>query len=189
MVPPEVEALIRQHYRPRTPGAVAKIVALLGWPRWKVTQAIAALKLTGQTWVRWTPEQDRFLMDHAGEWPPGRISYQMQKQGLGCRSVRKIVERFKVLEIPFAVKAGYSTRDVADCFGVSQTTVLRWVRLGYLKPTENSPVDSRGNPRFTDTAILRFVRTYRQEFSLAKVSQHWFLGLVFPAGGMGDADG
>ena len=175
----EAKAILREHYKPRTPGAIRTCVEKLGWSREAVVRAAKKLGLTRETRIRWTPEQDAFLMMHAGERTAVWIEGQMRRRGLGCRSVGAIKTRFKELEISYRVTNGYTMKEIAECFGVCDELVRKWVAKGLLQ-TKWQPRDERDRVRFTDAAIREFVKNHPQEYSLARVDQLWFLGLVFP---------
>jgi predicted DNA-binding transcriptional regulator AlpA len=79
-----------------------------------------------------------------------------------------------------------SGEQVAQCFGVSSTTVYRWIKNGFLKAqVKDNHEHSHRLPSpqrhylIHDNSIRDFVRRHPMEFDLRRVDQLWFLNLVF----------
>ncbi|MEK6323594.1 MAG: helix-turn-helix domain-containing protein [Acidobacteriota bacterium] len=75
-----------------------------------------------------------------------------------------------------------SGSETAQCFGVSDATVYRWIKKGLLKARlkDNAAIPSpQCHFLVHDNAIRDFVQRHPMEFDLRRVDQLWFLNLIF----------
>lgn len=180
---PEREAILRERYDGRAKGRAAEIAQALGWPTWVVKKHAQTLGLC-QPWPAdrrdWTPEEERFLWEHAGT----RFAHWIAKR-LG-RSESSVVLKFKRLRISRCVHEGYTLVDLELCFGVDHRVIQRWVAEGKLC------IGKRGTARHGgqhgdawvvhDGDVLAFIREHPMAFRLDKVDQRWFMDLLLAGG-------
>ena len=174
---PERVAYLKAHYRPSERGMSRRIAAVLQVPKWRVCAWASELGLTNGTYrtgPAWTAAEDAFLETHLGSRHVNWIAKQLG------RSTGAVTGRVKRLSLSRLVDHGYSARQVADGFGVDQSTVIRWIERGWLTATRHT---QNGGPYrtygVTLDAIHTFVKQHSAAFVLAKVDQVWFLDLVF----------
>lgn len=168
----EVRELILNRYDGLIPGRAIEIARQLGWPDWAVRNAAKVLGVARpREKANWSTEEMRFLELNAGH---KSVRWIAEKLG---RSRGAVGQKICRMGISAAVQDGYTLTDVARVFGVSSDLVARWIREKKLIAKHSSEHTQRW--KVTDKALLEFAREYRSEYSLAKVSQPWFLGLVF----------
>lgn len=153
------------------------IGARLGFPGWEVQRRASLLGLVDPRpdWKPWTDEEDQRIIAWASR---GRTPHWISQQ---CgRTLASITLRLKRLK--FSIRAGreyYTSRDLAECFGVDSHAVTRWINNGLLQAKRRRPGDSVNNQWIiTHTDVLRFVHQHRTAFKLNRVDQVWFLDLV-----------
>jgi hypothetical protein len=170
--------VLRQRYDTRVRGRVAQIAGQLGWPTFAVKRAAHLLGLS-QPW----PADRR-------DWTAAEVA-ELQKW-LGVRSAAWIAERLgrgltsvalkiKRLGLSRRIIEGYTQRSLAECFGVDDHTVARWIGLRYLGGRRDGTDRPNDTIRISEVEVLRFLRSHRLEYRLDKVDQTWFLGLVLGA--------
>ncbi|MBA3915752.1 MAG: hypothetical protein H0X25_18245 [Acidobacteriales bacterium] len=100
----------------------------------------------------------------------------------GCRSKSAIAKRLgrtvcsvkakaTSLQLCTRVRDGYSQQDLTELFGVSAQTIRRWTMRSWLTVT---------NGRVCDEAVIRFLKNHPDQYSLRRVNEEWFKGLIFP---------
>ena len=139
-------------------------------PKWRVCRWAAELGLTAPTnkGPAWTAAEDAVLEQHVGSRHVNWIATRLNRS---IAAVQARAKRLRLSRLP----EGYSQVDVALAFGVERGTVERWLQRGWLT-TARVPA---GQPyRVTETDLLRFIRTHRTAFDLAKCDQVWVLGLL-----------
>ena len=123
----------------------------------------------------WTSEEDALLRDKAGSVSVFSIARRLH------RSQDSVAYRMWALGLSTRISTGYTLTDLVDVFGVSKDRVNRWVQRGLLGKGHH-----HGNAiRFTDENVLRFIRNNPHQYSLARVDQMWFAGMVFGQGADG----
>jgi len=117
----------------------------------------------------WTAEEEELLREKAGT-----VSLHSIAKRLG-RTRASVECRAYQLDLSLRLSEGYTLSDLAAVFGVSAGRVKRWAERGLL---------GRAHPhgsavRFTESNVIRFVRNYPREYSLARIDQTWFAGIMF----------
>ena len=177
---PERDDLLRREYDSSS-DAVARLSERLRFPGWQVKKRAARLGLTRQTDRReWTPEEERFLFDYAGQ----RHVHWMAKR-LG-RTEASVTLKLKRMQISQRLRDGYTMRELEMCFGVDHKAIQRWIDRGLLdvqKRDQRPGTDQTRRPlAITDQAVLRFIQAHPMEFELRRVDQFWFMDLITDGG-------
>jgi DNA-binding CsgD family transcriptional regulator len=100
----------------------------------------------------------------------GTLSKASIARKLG-RSYWSVKGAFARLEFSARVVEGFTREDVAGLLGVSPKTVRAWIKAGWLFV--------RGG-RITESSLRRFLCEHSEEYSLSRVDETWFKGMVFP---------
>jgi len=177
---PGRDAIMRREYDPRVRGRAQEIADKFGWPDWAIKKRAIYLGLTHtEDRRKWTEEEERFLLLHAGH----RHVHWMAKQL--NRTETSVVVKLKRLKISRAMREGYTLRELELCFGTDHRVIDRWRREGKLR-VKKRPYKTGGLYRepwaVTDAAILEFIRDYPLAFRLDKVDQVWFMDLMTNGG-------
>jgi hypothetical protein len=77
----------------------------------------------------------------------------------------------KSLQLCTRISEGYSQSDLAELFGVSPPTIRRWIMRRWLTLADD---------RVCDKAVIRFLKNHPDQYSLRRINEEWFKGLIFP---------
>lgn len=170
--PQQEESLRRiyeQHvgYKPALSRELQAFARRLGWPVHALKNKAAYLGLTSDIRSFWTNEEIAFLREYSGVKP---LAFLKEHLGRSYTSIRYKMDR---LHLSLRVTDGYSRADLRDVFGVSVATVRQWIAAGWLRPSPETD-------RVPEAQVLRFIREHAEEYSLKRVDQAWFKGLLFP---------
>jgi hypothetical protein len=126
----------------------------------------------------WTPDEMRKLEMWAGE---KSIAFMMRTLH---RSHSSITGKLLHMKLSYQIRDGYSTSDLMKVFGVGWKSVERWLAHGWLRPSPESG-------RMSESTVLAFIKRHPEEYSLKRIDEAWFKGMIFPhfgqfAHGMGD---
>lgn len=107
----------------------------------------------------------------------GAISVKHMTTLLPGRTYRAVRLKLKALGLRGEVREGYTQRDLERLFHVGFETVRKWISRRWLAP---DPGLTTGHAvRFAEGAVLRFVRRHPEEWSLRRVDETWFKGVLF----------
>lgn len=111
--------------------------------------------------------------------------------GLSARvtKIRQTARKPKPSAIAVRVNAGrpkfsiriretYSLADLARVLGVHHRRVESWAKRGLLGRARGMGAD-RGDIRFTELNVRRFIREHPREYDLGRVDKIWFRAMVF----------
>lgn len=165
----EHDAMVRQCYavkrRTELVKAISAMAARTGFNRSLIYARARRMGLTFIQKRKWTNEEVSYLSEHAGS-----VSVRKLAARLG-RSMDSVLIQLARMGCSGRVVDGYTGEDIALLLGVGWATVKTWERRGLLK--------RHGNGRFSDEAVVRFVRRNPHEYDLRRVDQTWFKGLIF----------
>lgn len=116
----------------------------------------------------WTPEERQLVAEWAGTFSKAAIARKLR------RSYWSVKAELSKLELSARVTEGYSQNDMVYLLGVSARMLRKWISLGWLSVHGN---------RITEASVVRFLREHPGEYSLNRVDEAWFKGLLFPAFG------
>lgn len=183
---PERDQILREKYDGRIKGRADEVARQLGWPSLAIKRHASELGLSHpSTRQDWTPQEEAFLMEHAGS----RHVYWMAKKLK--RGLTSIVLKLKRMKISRRWREGYTLRELELCFGIDHHGIDKWIREGKLigrrrGTKRQGPGGAGGAPAdpwvFTDADILRFIEAYPLAFRLDKVDQFWFMDLLTGGG-------
>jgi hypothetical protein len=174
---PELDESLKRIYAEYSPRRVELSHALRafrtrqGWPQSVVTDRAQKLRLTRFFKYRWTKEEDALLRSMLGA---RSVAYIAKKLG---RSWKCVAARIYELKMSSRQTDGYSRSDLCQVFGVSLKTVNRWIGNGWMKQEPDSY-------RFSEGAVLKFLRGHSEEYDLKRVDQPWFKGMLFASFGL-----
>jgi len=176
----ERDEIMRREYDPKVRGRAQEIADKFGWPGWAIKKRAIYLGLTRtEDRRKWTGEEERFLLLHAGH----RHVHWMAKQLK--RTETSVVVKLKRLKISRAMREGYTLQELELCFGCDHRAIERWAREGKLRVKKRLYKTGRLYRRpwaVADAAILEFIRDYPLAFRLDKVDQVWFMDLITSGG-------
>ena len=138
-----------------------------GFTRVVILSRAAALGLNSKQ-KRWTREEVEQVAELAGTLSKAAIARKLN------RSYCSIKAELSKLQLSARVTEGYSQVDLMCLLSVSARTLRKWMGLGWLKVQGN---------RITEGSVARFLREHPEEYSLNRVDEAWFKGLLFPAFG------
>jgi hypothetical protein len=124
----------------------------------------------------WTPAEDEIIREKIGVCSVGHLAKTLD------RTWQAVKWRAGKLNLSIRPADGFSVDDLVKAFGVYELKVRRWAERGLLGKV-NKAVPPVGW-RFTESAVIRFIRSYPHEYSLARVDQTWFKGMLFGTPGM-----
>jgi hypothetical protein len=141
-------------------------------PRHQVTLRASRLGLAfNKNRRRWTAEEIDTLHTLAGTKGVNEIARRLH------RAYTSVSAMMDSLRISRKVMEGYTCRDVSMVLGVSPRTVDKWILDGRLK------VDGETG-RVTEMSLSRFIRNHPDKYSLKRVDETWFKGMIFPSFGV-----
>ena len=181
---PDLDARLRRIYAEHAGNrnllgpAVTALAKHIGCPRYIVFFRAGTLRIRTSRGRSWTPQEIQFLRENASV---HSLSYIQRALRRGYTSV---VSKLSYLHISFRVTEGYSRGELQQLFCVSQKLLVEWIRRGWLRPTKDTN-------RISEEQVRRFIQKHPEQYSLKRVDEAWFKGIVFPAfgqhaHGMGD---
>lgn len=173
----------------RIMGEVARNLKL---PRWKITRHAVL-----QGWIArtkkepdWT-ERELGILERSAHLSPERIALRLKARGYR-RSATGVVLKRKRMRFLHNLH-GQSKRQVAQCFGVDDHAISRWIRLGYLvaKRRGTKRVEAQGGDHWfiKDRWIKEFIVNNVAEIDFRKVDKFWLVDLLAGGPTAGDARG
>jgi hypothetical protein len=170
--PDEYDQLIREAYaaaknRRSLSANITRVVRRTGHSREYIARRAQSLGVIREVRNPWTAAEENFLREKAGEVTAAEIQRLL---GRGKNSVWVKMQRLK---LSMRVTAGYSIKDLRDCFGVTYPTVKRWIDLGYIR--WSGPTAERTD----ENNVRQFVITHPELWSAKKIDESWFKGLLF----------
>ena len=178
----EMHERIKQVYQTMTGrGEVNDLADELGLPRWKIGRYA-----THQGWVAkqkkapdWN-EGELSILERSAHCCPEIIQRRLKNVGFK-RSVIGIVLKRKRMRFLQNLH-GQSARSVAECFGVDDHVIARWIKLGALKARRrgtNRTSKQGGDHWFIkDLWIKQFVVNYISEIDVRKADKYWLVDLL-----------
>jgi hypothetical protein len=174
---PEMDDYLRRVYADNSVNKHALTEAITAFaqryrlPRHQVSHRAGRLGITFDTRRKWTPEEIQTLRELSGVKCVKAIAKRLRRAD---HFVSAMMDR---LRISYAVTEGYNRREVCQMMGVSPTTVIQWVRSGLLKV-------NRETDRITEVSLSKFIRNHPDKYSLKRVDEAWFKGMIFPSFGL-----
>jgi hypothetical protein len=147
----------------------------VGWPRGTILIRAMHLTITVIKRNPWTKEHDLLLRDMAGNRSMDFMAKVLH------RSFASIRSRITVFKLSRRCAEGYSRNDLIQVFGVSQVTTRKWIALGWLSPKPSTD-------RIPEAQVMRFITAHPEEYSLKRVDEAWFKGMMFPNFGINAHD-
>lgn len=168
---PELDAMLRDAYanlsqrRSELRDRLDLIVARTGFSRPAVHYRATLLGLRRDQRRKWTLEDKQKLEQMAGNYTVLSIANRL---GINVTSVVAMMDHMSLRR---RVASGYSKPDLAQCFGVTHHKVTKWERMRLI-------VANPETGRFSDAAVKRFIEHHPQEYSLRRVDELWFKGMI-----------
>lgn len=181
-ITPEIHDMIRRIYQQYTGnGEVKELAAKLGYPRHKITRYAMQ-----QGWIakqrkepNWTAAELAILERNA-HLGPNRIQEKLRLAGFR-RSVVGIVLKRRRMNYLQNLE-GMTATEVAEGFGLHQSTVSSWIKKGYLRAKHRGTARTAkqgGDHYFIKAKWVReFVINHPQLIDLRKVDKFWFITLL-----------
>lgn len=121
----------------------------------------------------WSEEEIVLLTELAGTLSKASIARRLG------RSYWSVKGAFARLEFSARVVEGFTREDVAELLGASPRTIRGWIAREWLFVRDG---------RITELSLRRFLREHSEEYSLSRVDETWFKGMVFPAFGRNSSE-
>jgi hypothetical protein len=165
------------NYRALGP-AITSLAKLMHCPRYIVFNRAGQLRIRVSRAKRWTRAEVQFLREHAGV---SSLDFIMKTLKRGYVSVTSKIEE---LQLSRRVTEGYSRADLAEVLSVSAKLISKWISRGWMRPLPDTD-------RIPEEQVRKFIRTHPEQYSLKRVDEAWFKGMLFPkfgnhAHGMGE---
>lgn len=151
------------------------------YPKWKIIRYAQkqGWATRGKKEPHWS-KKELEILERSGHRSPEIIRQHLKNAGFN-RTVTGIVVKRKRMRIPSNLQ-GYSACQVAECFGVDVHSVLRWIRLGWLKANRRGTkrrIHQGGDIYFIRNKWIRdFILEYLPEIDIRKVDKYWFVDLL-----------
>jgi hypothetical protein len=145
---------------------------LTGFTRIVITSRAGALGLSFVERRKWTAEELEFVREHAGELSHSAIARRLKRTNYSVKA------KVSQLALSLRVREGYSIDDLRSLLGVRASSVRRWVVAGWLRLQ---------NDRVSETSVRQFLFEHPEEYSLRRVDEAWYKGLIFPTFGRSHA--
>jgi DNA-directed RNA polymerase specialized sigma24 family protein len=181
---PEIDQIIQFAYErfwgANDRQALNRAARRIEWPGWKVKRRGQELGLarTSEN-TPWKPEEERILRSN-GQHSADYVVRALKIQGF-CRSRTAVHLKMRRERIKQTLD-GYSSRQLAEAFGVDSHKIMRWISAGLLKADrrEQNRVPIQGGCFWwiTHTSVRNFVFRCPHEIDLRKVEKWWFLDII-----------
>ena len=191
VITPEMHDRIKSVYQSVTGrGQVNELAREIGLPRWKVSryamhQGLIPVQKKEPDWN----EKELGILERSAHFSPERIQENLKKAGYrrSCTGILLKRRRMRFLKNI----AGHSSRSVAECFGVDDKSVTRWIAKGWLKARRRGTArtEAQGGDHWyiIDKWIRDFCINYVAVIDFRKVDKYWLTDLL--AGGNNDGVG
>jgi hypothetical protein len=143
----------------------------VGFPRGTISIRAMHLQITVIKMNPWTRKHDLMLMQMAGVKSMDFMAKTLH------RSFQSIQSRLTVLKLSRRCIEGYSRSELMQVLGVSQVTTRKWIARGWLHPKPSTD-------RIPEEQVIRFIKAHPEEYSLKRVDEAWFKGMLFPSFGL-----
>jgi hypothetical protein len=174
-----IDETLRQIYQGERAEGVIDLSRRLGWPYQVLTRRASQLGLSrphhSRPWVKEEEELVRRNIHHGAKYVWKKLRQAGFRRSLVA--VRRKITRAEMrLDNEFV-----STIQVAQGFGVCDTTVRRWIARKMLRAQtrEGAEVDKDHPYVIREEWLRRFIRENPSAFDIRKVDQVWFLSVVF----------
>ncbi len=114
----------------------------------------------GRQSPRWTPEQDAWLLDHAGTAPTVTLADGLAAHFGVQRTPMAVQNRLYQYGQSRQVAGRFTRAQIARLCGVSPPTVTTWVRRGWLPLSPDAQAVQRGIWTVTPAALHAFISEY-----------------------------
>jgi hypothetical protein len=158
------------HSREALGAGITALAKLMRCPRYIVFNRAGELRIRTSRGKTWTKEEVEFLRESAGV---RSIEFMMKTLKRGQVA---LLSKLWELRLSWRVTEGYSRQDLTAVFCVSAYTVGKWIDRGWLRPLLSTD-------RIPEEQVLRFLKNHPEEYSLKRVDEAWFKGMIFPAFG------
>jgi hypothetical protein len=158
------------HNREALGAGITALAKQMRCPRYIVSNRAGELRIRtgrGKPWIR---EDVEFLRESAGN---KSIEFMMKALKRGQVS---LLSKLWELRLSWRVTQGYSRQDLTEVFCVSAYLVGRWIERGWLRPVPSTN-------RIPEEQVLHFIKKHPEEYSLKRVDEAWFKGMLFPSFG------
>ncbi len=147
--------------------ALDRLMARTGWPRHAFLS-----EAQRQGWTRdgrkpWAKAETAYLEAHLGT-----VSVRRIARALG-RSVASVQAKAEDLQLSCRVTEGYTREDLSKVFREHPHKIRRWIERGMFGRLRDGRVTERG--------VRNFIRNYPAEYSLKRVDELWYKGMLFGA--------
>lgn len=175
---PHIDQQIRfAHQQPPKKGGVEKLARLVGRPTWWVSKRARELGLVTPRFREpaWS-DAELAIVEATRELSSEATQRALARAGFK-RTITAVVVKRKRLGIHVPERVGlYSTGEIADLLGYERSTVIRWIRLGYLRARNTDA------GHFADDASLRrFLIEHPLQVDLRRLpmaNRPWFVQML-----------
>ena len=189
---PEMDAEIRGLYlnevgikAVKYTGPVKALAKKFGMPRWAISYRACRLGILPMQKKEpdWSPEEEAILERNA-HLVPRSVWKHLKKAGFS-RSITGITVKRKRMHLSRSSMDGYTCRSLAQCFGIDDHGVMRWIGKGWLKArrrgTARTPQQGGDEWYITDAWVRKFIIHNIAVIDIRKVDKYWLVDML--AGG------
>jgi hypothetical protein len=177
-----MDEAIRKDYRTGTGnGEVKRLAEILKIPRWRITRRAREIgayepKVKEPDWS----EREITVLERNAHKNPETIRRSLLKHGYK-RSIAGIILKRKRLRLPSNLE-GYSACKLAECFGVDNKVITRWIEKGWLKAEKRGTrrTEKQGGDAYyiKEKDIRQFIVESIGVIDIRKVEKTWFVDVV-----------
>ena len=182
IVTPEMHNAIRAACQKNTGnGEIRDLAARLGLPRWKITRHAI---VNG-----WTPKQKKEpdwsereinILGQNAHRTPEVIQRRLKKYGFRRTLCGIVIKRKRMRFLQNL--SGHSARSVAECLGVNDHVVLRYINTGQLKARRRGTARTKANGGdhyyIKDRDIKNFLMENTAIIDFRKIDKYWLVDIL-----------
>jgi hypothetical protein len=179
--------IVREHYD-GTSFQISRILRLLPrgkYPRWYIRRMAQQLGLARTKAPDWTPNEERYLLDHYPKMKLKALRAGMIRAGMAARTPIAINIKIKRLGLCSSDDDGFTLRGLCDLFwrGQDNHGILdRWIDRGWLKGKRRGTLRTKkqgGDQWYFDPEWVRaFIVKHPTEIDMRQVDPVAFITLV-----------
>ena len=139
-----------------------------GFTRIVIISRAARLAISCSKRRSWSDAELDFLYANVGSMSVSLVARKLS------RSYYSVKAQIAKRELSGRVLEGYAKQDLADVLGVGRRKVDTWLARGFLVCRDG---------RVPEHSVMRFLKSYPEEYRLGCVDEAWFKGLLFPSFG------
>jgi len=189
VITPEMDRAIRELYLNEVgiksvahAGPVKALARQLGLPRWKISRralelGVIARQAKEPDWC----EEEIDILERNAHLMPGAVQKHLGRAGYR-RTVQGIMLKRRRLHISRSSMDGYTSRSLAECFGIDDHSITKWISRGLLKArkrgTARTPQQGGDEWYITERWVRDFIVNNIAVIDIRKVDKYWLVDIL-----------